>query len=150
MASDNIRQREFIALSLFAIMALSGCVHSRQANGIQIIGKITSSDLKFVTNSVQQNLRSQILPDLNWINDNSYHTKFEYTDRDLKKYEAVHILWIEVNSDYVIHVFAGVNKELIRSEGYSYTFMKVPNLTNTGRSYWGEPKYAPHDMRVPQ
>jgi hypothetical protein len=140
-----MRRRVFIAVSLLAMLAFVGVVYIRQAHSVQVIGKIAPNDLDFVTRFVRQDLREYILPKVKW--DNVHHLKMVF--QDIEQYEKVHIFWLEAYSDGTIDVYAGVNKDLIHSEGYHYEFLKMPHWINSGFGYWGTSNFAPYDMHVP-
>ena len=102
-----------------------------------IVGKLLTQDLEEIQRIVLHTLREHILPSSEYVNDPKFY------ERQVKEYETQRILWIGVQSDGHVEVFAGVNKKAIASEGYALDLWKDPKWRTTGCTYWGMPEVRP-------
>ena len=137
-----MRKRIIIAVSIFLAIVVVSFVSTPR---IQIVGSLPPDDLNQVLKLVKKELRFWILPKLEL--DNIHH--LDYVWRQIREYKAQRILWVEVKPDSSVEVFAGVSKDVIRSEGYAIDLRKQPNWQITGYGYWGSSNVAPHDIHIP-
>jgi hypothetical protein len=140
-----MRKRKVIVVSVFLVIAIVGAIVVIPAPRPQVVGALSPVDLAQIQKRVWQELRSDILPKLEW--DNIYYPRYVF--KSVRDYEAQRILWVEVKPDGSVEVFAGVSKDVIRSEGYVMDFQKDGKWKMTGFAYWGFSNVAPHDMHVP-
>jgi len=105
---------------LLSLAVLSACLLSKPSRP-QLIGTLAPADLKEILRLVRQDLRSQLLPAVEW--DSFRHPGYAITR--IKEYYSQHILWAEVHDDGSVDVYAGASKDVIRDEGYVWTFRKV-------------------------
>jgi hypothetical protein len=111
----------------------------------QIVGTIAPVDLEEILRLVRRELRSQLLPSLEWYS--FQHPG--YSTARIKDYYSQHILWAEVHDDGSVDVYAGVSKDVIRDEGHVWTFRKDQNWGSTGYAYWASADVAPAGIHVP-
>jgi hypothetical protein len=141
-----MRNCKTIVVYVLLTLALAIGFYLYPGSRAQVVGKLSPEELADVQHLVQLELRSSILPKLEW--DNLFH--LGYVIRSVREYEAQRILWAEVHSDRSVAVFAGVSKDEIHSEGHAFTLRKNPNWEITGYAYWSSSNVAPADIRVPQ
>src|ERR1035437_6482222 len=137
-----MRKGIIIAASIFLAIAVVSIVSTPR---IQVVGSLPPDDLDQLLKMVRKELRFWILPKLEW--DNIHH--LDYVWRQIREYEAQRILWVEVKPDGSIEVFAGVSKDVIRSEGHAIDLRKQPDWQITGYGYCGCCNDAPHDIHIP-
>src|ERR1035438_3140549 len=140
-----MRKGIIIAVSVFLAITVAVVVSIVSTPRIQVVGSLSPDDLDQVLKMVRQELRFWILPKLEW--DNIHH--LDYVWRQVREYETQRILWVEVKPDGSVEVFAGVSKDVIRSEGHAIDLRKQPNWQITGYGYWGFSNAAPHDIHIP-
>jgi hypothetical protein len=140
-----MRKRKVIVGSIFLVVVIVSVFVVMPGPRPQVIGTISPADLEQIQRLVRKELRSDILPKLEW--DNIYYPRYVF--KSVRDYEAQRILWVEVKPDGSVEVFAGVSKDVIRSEGYVMDFQKDGKWKTTGYGYWGFSNVAPHDLHVP-
>ena len=111
----------------------------------QVVGTLAPDDLREILGMVRKELRTQLLPSFEW---DSFRSP-GYSIKRLREYRAQHILWVEVHRDGSVDVYAGVSKDVIREEGYVWSFRKGNRWGNTGFAYWASSDVAPADIHVP-
>ena len=141
----TMHRRKVITVVIILVVVIVGAVVFKPAPRIQVVGNLPPQDLAQIQKLVQHERRFWILPELEW--DNVYH--LGYVCRSVREYEAQRILWVDVKADGSVEVFAGVSKDVIRSEGHAIDLRKEPNWKITGYGYWASSNVAPHDIHVP-
>jgi hypothetical protein len=102
-----------------------------------VVGTLPPEDIEEIQRVVQHALREQIVPSSEYADDPQFYK------RKVKEYEVQRILWIGLQSDGHVEVFAGVSKKAIASEGYNLSLWKDPKWRVTGLSAWGDPQVRP-------
>ena len=138
-------KRKLIGVGLLLVLAIIGASLLPPPSRPQVVGTLASSDLTEILRVVRRDLREHLLPRVKW--DNLFYPR--YVVSSIREYHAQHILWAEVHDDGGVEVFAGVNRDVIRDEGYVWSLRKGPNWMITGYAYWASSNVAPAGIHVP-
>jgi hypothetical protein len=140
-----MRRRKLIGIGLLLVLASIGAILPSHPSRPQVVGTLAPNDLTEILRVVRRDLRDHLLPKVEW--NNLLYPRYVFSS--VREYHAQHILWAELHDDGGVEVFAGVNKDVIRDEGYVWSLRKSPNWMITGYAYWAISNVAPAGIHVP-
>ena len=137
--------KQKIALCAFLALVMIGVAWTVALSHPRTLGHLPAKDIREIRKLVWRDVRDVELPRLGW--DDLQH--LSYVTRSLRRYSALHILWIDVKDDHSVRVVIGLSRKTISTYGWDFMVEKHSKWEITGTSYWTSLESKPHDFRIP-